>query len=234
MNSKFVKLTSIIKLVYEIKTQKTITIFDPHFVNRNKSKCKMIINNKIYLLTDKYQIVDKNKKLLKVKLLVLNNKKIDLSFMFFNCDSLKKFHIISKEENILNEEFDNKNYQSENTNEDYFYDLNNQLNATFEDNNYNDITTLILNQAINIYYDYNNTNENIENEKMNNIINLSNEFLSCTCSSIETNTNNHIEHSSFNENSFSLNSWKIKDLIVMAIYLLKLKLKKKIKLLPLI
>jgi hypothetical protein len=64
MNSKFVKLTSIIKLIYEIKTQKTITIFDPHFVNRNKSKCKMIINNKIYLLTDKYQIVDKNKKLL--------------------------------------------------------------------------------------------------------------------------------------------------------------------------
>ena len=87
MSSKFEKSFSIIKLVYEIKDEKIITIFDSDFVKTNKSNCKMIINNKIYEITDKYQVKDKSMKLLKIKLLILNNEKINLSYMFYECKS---------------------------------------------------------------------------------------------------------------------------------------------------
>ena len=50
MASKFEKSSSTIKLVYEIKEEKIITIFCSKFVKHNKNKCKMIIDNKIYLL----------------------------------------------------------------------------------------------------------------------------------------------------------------------------------------
>ena len=62
MNTNYKKLFSIIKLVYEIKDEKIITILDSDFVNNNKNNCKMIVDNKIYLLNDKYQIVDENMK----------------------------------------------------------------------------------------------------------------------------------------------------------------------------
>ena len=101
MNTNYKKLFSIIKLVYEIKDEKIITILDSDFVNNNKNNCKMIVDNKIYLLSDKYQIFDEKRKLLKIKLLVLNNKKIDLSFMFYNCKSLKEFKLVSKFEEII-------------------------------------------------------------------------------------------------------------------------------------
>ena len=156
MKTKFEKLASIIKLVYEIKNKKTITIFHPYFVEKNKINCKIIINNKMHLLTDKYQIVDENLKLLKVKLLILNNKKIDLSFMFCNCDSLKNFNIIAKEVEKTNDEYKNEddNYQNNTINTDSLDDLNNQLDEIFKyNNNCNDITINIFNQAIKIYYD---------------------------------------------------------------------------------
>ena len=76
--------SNIITLVYEIKEEKVITIFHPFFVKNNKRNCKMIINNKIYELTDKYQINDQNLKKLEVKLLIINNNKINLSCMFYN------------------------------------------------------------------------------------------------------------------------------------------------------
>ena len=108
MNSYFEKNSSIIKLVYEINDDKIIPIFNHAFVKENIRNCKMIINNKIHLLTNKYEIHDKNMKLLKIKLLVLNTKKIDLSFMFCNCDSLKNFNIIAKEVEKTNDEYKNE------------------------------------------------------------------------------------------------------------------------------
>ncbi len=42
----------------------------------------MIINNKMCALSDTYKVDDEKIYLLKIKLLILNNKKIDLSFMF--------------------------------------------------------------------------------------------------------------------------------------------------------
>ena len=106
MKSKFEKLFSIIKLVYEIKDEKTITIFHPYFVENNKNNCKMIVNNRLCLLTDRYEVTDENKKLLKIKLLIINNKKINFAHMLHECKALKEFIIISEEE-ILNKK--NKN-----------------------------------------------------------------------------------------------------------------------------
>ena len=95
---------AIMKLIYEIKDEKIIGIFHPYFVKNNRKNFKMIINNKIYELSSKYQITNQKMKKLKVKLLFINNKKKDLSFMFAKCKSLKKFKIISKAEKILIEE----------------------------------------------------------------------------------------------------------------------------------
>ena len=49
----------------------------------------MIINNKLCLLTDRYKENDKNMKLLKIKLFILNNKKINFCLMFYECKSLE-------------------------------------------------------------------------------------------------------------------------------------------------
>ena len=135
MASNFLKSSSMIKLVYEIKDEKTIKIFDPYFINNNKNNCKTIINNKLTSISDKYEISDKNMKLLKVKLLILKNKKINLSCMFYKCESLKEFHLISEEEEEISKQeykYENIKNQSENINTDNFYDSNNQSNTIFK------------------------------------------------------------------------------------------------------
>jgi len=99
MNSMYERNSTIIKLIYDITDIKKIKIFSDDFVYKNKRKCKMIINNKVYLLNDIYQITENNIKSLKIKLLILNNIKIDLSCMFSDCSSLKEFSIIYPNEN---------------------------------------------------------------------------------------------------------------------------------------
>ena len=190
MKSKYEKFSTVIKLVYDIKDKKNITILHPDFIKKNKNNCKMIINNKIYLLTDTYKVDEENMKILKIKLLILNTKKINLSYMFYECEFLKEFHLISEEEEISKHEYKNENVKYK----DDFDNSNNQLNITFL-SSYDNITN-IFNEAIKIYNDYN------EFEKMNNIISLSDVFLSSSKSSIKSKNYNFIEYSSFYENSF--------------------------------
>ena len=204
MKTKFEKSFSMIKLVYEIKDEKTISIFHPFFVVVNKNNCKMIINNKLCLLTDKYEVTDKNMKLLIIKLLILNNKKINFGLMFYECKALKEFHIITEEEEILKKEDKNGNIK----NKDSFVDLNNQSNIELL-SSYNNLKS-IFNEASKIYNKYNDLYGNNENKKKNYNINLSDEFLSSSNSSIESQNNNYIQYSSFYDNSFSFKSWKIK------------------------
>ena len=130
MNSKYERNSTIIKLIYDIKDAKIIKIFDSDFVNLNKSKCKMIINNKVYLLKDKYQINENNMKFLKIKLLILNNIKIDLSYMFYDCSSLKEFSIIYPKEIKIEEKLveDKEENQTESLKSD---DSNSQLNQIY-------------------------------------------------------------------------------------------------------
>ena len=92
------KTITIINLLYETEGERTISIFHPLFVLNNKKKCKMIINNKLFPLNDVFHITDYKNNLLKIKLIILNNIKINFLFMFFSCKYLKKFSVISPKE----------------------------------------------------------------------------------------------------------------------------------------
>ena len=215
MTYKFEKSSLIIILhfyfwINEFNDKKTIRIFHPYFVKRHKHKYryKIIINNKLYPLAEKYQIFDENMSKLKIKLLVVNDKKIDFSYMFYKYKFLNEFNLLSKEEEILEKEQgdENINEYSESISENNSNDLDNQLNSTFT-NTYNnsDINT-IINQAINIYYKNNYSNENNDSEIKYSTINLSNDFLSHLFSTIKLqNNNNDCEYNSLYENYINLN-----------------------------
>jgi surface protein len=91
-----------ISIKYEIKEEKTIRIFGEKFVKNNKDKCKIIVNEKTYELSENYKIEEKNLKegILEIKLIVKNNL-TDLSFMFSECTNLISLVNIS-EWNIKN------------------------------------------------------------------------------------------------------------------------------------
>ena len=135
VDSMLEKSYSIYKLIYEIKNEAAINIFYSDFVKNNKNNCQMIIDNKIYLLSDKYHISDDNEKILKIKLLLINNKKIDLGYMLYNCITLKKFYRISKEEYNFNSEHEIKKSKKDDKIETiHAYDsseINNKLSYNF-------------------------------------------------------------------------------------------------------
>ena len=85
----------IIQMIHEIKEQNEIKIFNPTFVKNNKGKIKIVIENKKSSLSDKYTIENKNKKYLKIKLLVFNKNNLNFSYMLKDITSLKKFYVIS-------------------------------------------------------------------------------------------------------------------------------------------
>ena len=101
----------ILKLIYNIDIEKSqgIRLFSNFFVEQNKKKCKIIIENKI--LSELIPIYDvKGKKgELKVKLLIFGSSLMNLKEMFYNCISLKECYFKerpkkSKTENNLKEE----------------------------------------------------------------------------------------------------------------------------------
>ena len=66
----------IFKLIYKIKKETTIKLIETDFFNRNKRKIQIIINNKIIQLKDSYITLKNDNKILKVKLMILNDKKL--------------------------------------------------------------------------------------------------------------------------------------------------------------
>ena len=123
----------IFKMIYEIKKEKEIQIFDSNFIKRNKKNCLMIIENKIKQLNNLYVIKDINMKYLKVKLLIFNHGRLDLSYMFNNISSITKFYINSKLETIPipienSQEYKNKSLKEEmitdSIYDDYFEEKN--------------------------------------------------------------------------------------------------------------
>ena len=74
MSSMLEKSSAIFKIVYNSDKEKTIKILDTYFVFQNKRKCRLIINNKLHLLTDKLRLKDNNQKILKIKFLIMNDK----------------------------------------------------------------------------------------------------------------------------------------------------------------
>ena len=72
------------------KNNEKIKILEEYFIRKNRNKCKIIYKNKIYELKEYFEDIDINynhKDLIKFKLLFIHNI-IDMSFMFYDCDSL--------------------------------------------------------------------------------------------------------------------------------------------------
>ena len=88
---------SYINIIYDINKEKgdEINIFGAEFVKNNKNKCKMIIDNKEYEISEKYNIENYNDKILKIKLKELENV-TNMRGMFCDCESLSSLPDISK------------------------------------------------------------------------------------------------------------------------------------------
>ena len=56
-----------INIIYDIKRGNEIKIFGKEFVKNNKNICKMIIDNKEYEITERYNIKSKKINKLKIK-----------------------------------------------------------------------------------------------------------------------------------------------------------------------
>ena len=85
---------SVINIIYDINKE-NINIFGEIFVKNNKNICRMIIDNKEYEISEKYNIKNYNKNKLEIKLKGINNVK-DMSGMFNGCTSLLSLPDISK------------------------------------------------------------------------------------------------------------------------------------------
>ena len=81
-------------LIYDIKGN-NIKIFGDSFVHKNKNKCKMIIDNKEYEITEYFNITNYNNNKLKIKLKGIENV-TDMSNMFSECSLLLSLPGISK------------------------------------------------------------------------------------------------------------------------------------------
>ena len=86
------------------KSKQKIQLFGQKFVDKNKNKCSLLINDKKYELMEVYNL-DKSeeKKFLIIKLIEIKPT-IDFSYMFYNCESLISIADISywNTNNIIN------------------------------------------------------------------------------------------------------------------------------------
>ena len=93
------KINSAITIKYKIEgNQKTINLFGSDFVKENKKNCQIICNDKIYELTENFDITDyisKEKNILEIKLTGINNI-LSMESMFSRCNSLLSLPDINK------------------------------------------------------------------------------------------------------------------------------------------
>jgi len=140
--------------------KRNLKIFDKNFIQRNKNKCKLIINNKKDLRynLNAEEIIKKKSNMLKIKLIIYKYI-VDLSFMFKDCKALWKIldenadkdnnneyiekSEISQIEKII--EFkDNNIYNNDKINDIYDNEENNEENNSLYKNiySYDDITEI--------------------------------------------------------------------------------------------
>ena len=118
----------VFNLKYELNNEEEIKLFTPIFVENNKRKIKIIIDNKILPLEYKYKIKNKKIKYLKIKLLILIKDILDLSNMFNQISSLQSFSSMrqnnissnlksdsKKDDIIFSEENTNNNFENDKT-----------------------------------------------------------------------------------------------------------------------
>ena len=82
--------------IYYIQQRGTTKLFGSKFIEKNKNKLKIIINNKIFPLIEEFSLNNTNKPY--IKLIKLGNI-FNLSNLFSGCDSLQKILDSSKEKN---------------------------------------------------------------------------------------------------------------------------------------
>ena len=91
------KNESEIKIIYDINKKdiwyERIKIFGVDFVENNKNICKMIIDDKEYEISEKYNLTNYNKSILEIKLIGITN----MSGMLSNISSLSSLTDISKQ-----------------------------------------------------------------------------------------------------------------------------------------
>ena len=78
------------KFKQDENNEKKVKILDEAFINKNRNKCKIIYKNKIYELKEYLEDIDifySRKDLIKFKFMFIDNI-IDMSFMFYECNSL--------------------------------------------------------------------------------------------------------------------------------------------------
>ena len=165
----------------------------------------MIINNKICSLNDEYEIYNDKMKFLKVILIILNNVKINFSYMFYDCHSLVHFDIISNENkkiknkitkhtksNLNNCKYDKFPQETLNKSE-------NSFNTIIEDYNYQ----IQNNSNLLSFFDYSSENDiSIDESEKKEIINSSINYLYSSFKSTDV-KNNDNEYFSINKSSFS-------------------------------
>jgi len=71
-------------IIYNIEGKDLINIFGSNFVKNNKNICKMIIDNKEYKITEKYNVKSYNNNKLKIQIKGIDNV-TDMSYMFNGC-----------------------------------------------------------------------------------------------------------------------------------------------------
>ena len=96
--SQINEINSEITINYKIdKNDSKINLFGYYFVKNNERKCKILCEDKIYNLCEYFDLTnfDKNKNILKIKLIGINNI-TNMSKMFLGCKNLLSFPDISK------------------------------------------------------------------------------------------------------------------------------------------
>ena len=106
-NKKFnIKYFDSIKIKYKInKKEEYIRLFSDNFVNKNKGKCKMIINDSYYDLIPIISLKNFGIKIIKEIFeleLVAKYNCIDINEMFLNCPSLKSLPNFSEWKSVKN------------------------------------------------------------------------------------------------------------------------------------
>ena len=133
----------IFTLIYE-KKYYSIKLFDPFFINNNKKNCKMIIDNKLFPLTENYDVpydFYSENKYLKIKLVIFTGHRLNLKKMFFNCECLKEFKIYNKKKSsqIQKEKkrFTDTNFETDNKNmtEHNSYNFSESISFIIQKNN---------------------------------------------------------------------------------------------------
>ena len=88
-----------INIIYNINKDNifkdSINIFGPKFVLYNYNKCKMIIDDKEYGITTRYNVKNYNNNILRIKLKGINNI-TNMNHMFYGCKLLSSLPDISK------------------------------------------------------------------------------------------------------------------------------------------